>query len=63
MTDNASYREDMESYLIDKLGSRRPDGTNEKLELFFFHHCAPLILFSPSDRVAFHLGDAFYKVT
>ncbi|WP_419619241.1 GIY-YIG nuclease family protein, partial [Thiolapillus sp.] len=30
-TDNASDRKDMESHLIDKLGSRRPGGINEKL--------------------------------
>ena len=60
-TDNTSDGKDMECHLIDKLGSRRPGGMKEKL--FFLHYCAPLILFSPSDRVAFHLGDASYKVT
>ena len=35
-TDNASDRKDMESHLIDKLGSRRPGGINEKLNFFFF---------------------------
>ena len=30
-TDKASDRKEMESHLIDKLGSRRPGGINEKL--------------------------------
>ena len=35
-TDNASDRKDMEFHLIDKLGSSRPGGINEKLFLFCF---------------------------
>ena len=31
LMDNASDRKDMESYLIDKFGSRRPGGINDKL--------------------------------
>ncbi|WP_419627796.1 GIY-YIG nuclease family protein, partial [Thiolapillus sp.] len=42
-TDNASDRKDMESHLIDKLGSRRPGGINEKLSLFF---CVCLFVFA-----------------
>ena len=35
-TDNASDKKYMESHLIDKLGSRRPGGINEKLFFLFF---------------------------
>ena len=35
-TDDASDSKDMQSHLIDKLGSRRPGGINEKLDFFFF---------------------------
>ena len=35
-TDNASDKKYMESHLIDKLGSRRPGGINEKKNFFFF---------------------------
>ena len=46
-TDNASEREDMESHLIDKLGSRKPGGINKKLFFFSFFAslCSPFFFF------------------
>ncbi|WP_419640437.1 hypothetical protein, partial [Thiolapillus sp.] len=45
-TDNASDRKDMESHLIDKLGSRRPGGINEKLYIYiYFFFCFTVLSF------------------
>ena len=46
----------MESHLIDKLGSRRPGGINEKLFFLKSSLCSPFLKF-----FLFHFGNAFYK--
>ena len=46
--DNASDRKDMESHLIDKLGSWRPGGINEKLEFVFVFLCGFFFFFFAS---------------